>query len=100
MAITKNASYGGIIDLRKAVDRGLCGRRAGHMAFYNKQNGQQSGDPNKLAKALLMIASEAEPPRRFIAGADAIGIAEQKIVYLRAQINAYRDLSRTMAYDD
>lgn len=75
-------------------------RRAGYMEFFNKQNGQQSGDPNKLAKALLMIASEAEPPRRFIAGADAIGIAEQKIADLQAQINAYHDLSRSMAYDD
>lgn len=75
-------------------------RRASYLAFFNRQNGQQSGDPNKLAKALLMMASEAEPPRRFIAGADAIGIAEQKIVDLQAQINAYHDVSRSMAYDD
>jgi len=75
-------------------------RRASYLAFFNRQNGQQSGDPNKLAKALLTIASEAEPPRRFIAGADAIGIAEQKIVDLQAQINAYHDVSRSMAYDD
>ncbi|MEC0180794.1 SDR family NAD(P)-dependent oxidoreductase [Paenibacillus peoriae] len=75
-------------------------RRAGYMAFFNEQNGQQPGDPNKLAKALLMIASEAEPPRRFIAGADAVGIAEQKIVDLQAQIDAYRDLSMSMAYED
>ncbi|WP_419872462.1 SDR family NAD(P)-dependent oxidoreductase [Candidatus Pristimantibacillus sp. PTI5] len=75
-------------------------RRASYMAFFNEQNGQQSGDPNKLAKALLMIASESQPPRRFIAGADAIGIAEQKIFDLQTQINAYRDLSTSMAYDD
>ncbi|RCW49078.1 SDR family NAD(P)-dependent oxidoreductase [Paenibacillus prosopidis] len=75
-------------------------RRASYMAFFNEQNGQQSGDPNKLAKALLMIASESQPPRRFIAGADAIGIAEQKIVDLQTQINAYYDLSMSMAYDD
>ena len=75
-------------------------RRASYLAFFNRQNGQQSGDPNKLAKALLMMASEAEPPRRFIAGADAIGIAEQKIAELQAQINAYRDVSRSMACDD
>lgn len=74
-------------------------RRASYMAFFNEQNGQQSGDPNKLAKALLMIASESQPPRRFIAGADAIGIAEQKIVDLKTQINAYLDLSTSMAYD-
>ncbi|CAM3989972.1 SDR family NAD(P)-dependent oxidoreductase [Paenibacillus alkaliterrae] len=75
-------------------------RRVGYMEFFYKQNGQQSGDPNKLAKALLLIASEAEPPRRFIAGADAVSIAEQKIADLQAQINAYRDLSTSMAYED
>lgn len=47
-----------------------------------------------------MIASEAQPPRRFIAGADAIGIAEQKIASLQEQISAYRDISTSMAYED
>ncbi|MGM0883394.1 MAG: SDR family NAD(P)-dependent oxidoreductase [Bacillota bacterium] len=75
-------------------------RRAGYLTFFNNQNGHQSGDPNKLAKALLMIASESQPPRRFIAGADAIGIAEQKIVDLQTEINDYHDLSTSMAYDD
>ena len=35
-------------------------------------NGQQAGDPAKLAQALITIASQEQPPRRFIAGADAI----------------------------
>ena len=56
-------------------------------------NGQQAGDPAKLAQALITIASLEQPPRRFIAGADAIGIAEQKAKDLQAQANAFRDLS-------
>ncbi|WP_336757989.1 SDR family NAD(P)-dependent oxidoreductase [Paenibacillus sp. USHLN196] len=75
-------------------------RRAGHMEFFKNQNGQQPGDPKKLANALLKIANEDQPPRRFIAGADAIGIAEQKIANLQLEIDAYRDLSRSMAYDN
>lgn len=75
-------------------------RRAYHMEFFKNQNGQQPGDPKKLANALLKIANEAQPPSRFIAGADAIGIAEQKIANLQTEINAYRDLSRSMAYDN
>ncbi|WP_454191125.1 SDR family NAD(P)-dependent oxidoreductase [Paenibacillus sp. Marseille-Q7038] len=74
-------------------------RRSSQMEFFNNQNGQQPGDPEKLAKALLMIASETQPPRRFIAGADAIDIAERKIADLQMQINGYRDLSRSMAFD-
>ncbi|CAM4226939.1 SDR family NAD(P)-dependent oxidoreductase [Paenibacillus alkaliterrae] len=75
-------------------------RRAEQLAWWNAQSGQQSGDPAKLAQALITIASEEQPPRRFIAGADAIGLAEQKIANLQQQINAYRDLSTSLAYED
>jgi len=64
------------------------------------QNGQQGGDPAKLAQALVTIASEAQPPRRFIAGADAIATAEQKVADLKAQIEAYRELSTSLAFEE
>ena len=67
---------------------------------YEAQNGRQAGDPAKLAQALVMIASQQPPPHRFIAGADAIAIAEQKAKDLQKQANAYRDLSTSMAVED
>jgi NAD(P)-dependent dehydrogenase (short-subunit alcohol dehydrogenase family) len=73
-------------------------RRAQQMQFWKGANGRQSGDPAKLAQALMTIASEEQPPRRFIAGSDAIGTAEQVIAVLQQQINAYRDLSTSLAY--
>ena len=66
-------------------------RRAKQLEFWKAQNGQQSGDPAKLARALIRIASQEPPPRRFIAGADAIATAEQKVADLKAQIDAERD---------
>jgi NAD(P)-dependent dehydrogenase (short-subunit alcohol dehydrogenase family) len=74
-------------------------RRAKQLEFWKAQNGQQSGDPAKLARALISIASQELPPRRFIAGADAIATAEQKIADLKAQIDANRDLSTSLAFD-
>ncbi len=35
-------------------------------------NGKQGGDPAKLATALVQLASQDEPPLRWVAGADAI----------------------------
>ena len=64
------------------------------------QNGKQSGDPAKLAQALIALAGQEELPRRFIAGADSIGTAEQKIEVLQRQIDAYRDLSTSLAFDE
>src|SRR3989454_1867760 len=74
-------------------------RRAKQLEFWKAQNGKQSGDPAKLARALIIIASQEPPPRRFIAGADAIGTAEQKVAELKAQIDANRNLSTSLAFD-
>ncbi|HET6641716.1 MAG TPA: SDR family NAD(P)-dependent oxidoreductase [Gaiellaceae bacterium] len=75
-------------------------RTAEQLKWWNAQSGQQPGDPAKLAQALVTIANEEPPPRRFIAGPDAIGLAEQKVADLEAQIDAFRDLSASLAYDD
>src|ERR1700694_495682 len=74
-------------------------RRAQQLEFWKAQNGLQSGDPAKLARALMTIASKEPPPRRFIAGADAIATAEQKIADLKGEIDSNRDLSTSLAFD-
>jgi NAD(P)-dependent dehydrogenase (short-subunit alcohol dehydrogenase family) len=75
-------------------------RRAKQMEFWKGYNGQQSGDPAKLAQALITISSQERPPRRFIAGADAVGTAEQVAATLLQQTEAYRKLSSSLAYGD
>jgi len=68
------------------------------MAFWKGANGQQPGDPAKLAKALVTITSEEKPPLRLLAGADAVSTAEQVATTLQQQANAYRELSSSMAF--
>ena len=74
--------------------------RAKQMEFWKGYNGQQSGDPAKLAQALLTITDLEQPPFRFIGGADAIAQAEAKLAERRQQIDAYRDLSSSLALDE
>jgi NAD(P)-dependent dehydrogenase (short-subunit alcohol dehydrogenase family) len=74
-------------------------RRTKQLEFWKAQNGQQAGDPAKLARALVTIANQEPPPRRFIAGADAIATAEQKIADLKKQIETNRNLSTSLAFD-
>ena len=74
-------------------------RRAKQLEFWKGYDGQQSGDPAKLAQALLTLAHQEKPPRRFIAGADAVATAEQVAATLRQQTDAYRELSSSLAYD-
>ena len=79
---------------------GYAERNAAQREFWEGQNGQQSGDPAKLAQALLTIAEEKQPPFRFIAGADAIAQAEEKLAERQQQIDAFRDLSSSLALDE
>ncbi|MEZ5375953.1 MAG: SDR family oxidoreductase [Acidimicrobiales bacterium] len=75
-------------------------RSAEQKAWWQAQDGKQAGDPDKLARAILSIARGPKPPRRFIAGADVIAIAERKIAELRDDVESYRELSSSLSFDD
>jgi len=74
-------------------------RRDPLVAYWKSMNGKQSGDPAKLARAIITIAGQSPPPRRFIAGADAIGGVERKIVALEEDIESNRALSTSLDID-
>ena len=77
-------------------------RRTALIAAWTAQDGRQSGDPTKLAQALVTIASEEPPRRRFIAGADSIASTEQKVAELQADIDLNRErfISLDLESDD
>jgi NAD(P)-dependent dehydrogenase (short-subunit alcohol dehydrogenase family) len=74
-------------------------RGAALVAGWKGTHGKQAGDPAKLAQALLTIAQQDPPPRRFLAGADAVATAGQKIADLQADIESNRLLSTSLAFD-
>jgi len=67
---------------------------------WNGMNGQQGGDPAKLAQALIGLATSDQPPVRWVAGADAVAGVEQKAKDLLAQVDDHRGLSSNLAHDD
>lgn len=67
---------------------------------WKGMNGQQGGDPAKLANALIQLAELDEPPLRFAAGADAVGLFETRAKDLQAQADAHRELSGNLAHND
>ena len=69
------------------------------VAAWRSMDGQQGGDPAKLADALIQLAGLDEPPLRFAAGADAVGVFETRARELLAQTDSHRELSRNLAYD-
>jgi NAD(P)-dependent dehydrogenase (short-subunit alcohol dehydrogenase family) len=75
-------------------------RSAAQRTWWEAQDGNQSGDPFKLAAALVAIAAMDPPPTRFLTGADVIGLAERKIAELQADIEPLRHLTTSLSYDD
>ena len=74
-------------------------RSAAQRTWWEAQDGQQAGDPDKLANAVLTIAGEEPPPSRFVAGADVVALAERKIAELQAQIASHRELSTSLMFE-
>ncbi len=67
---------------------------------WRSMDGKQDGDPAKLADALIHVIALDQPPVRFAAGADAVGVFEQKAQTLLDQANAHRELSSSLDHDD
>ncbi|HEY8571840.1 SDR family NAD(P)-dependent oxidoreductase [Phenylobacterium sp.] len=65
---------------------------------WRGMNGQQGGDPAKLAAALVNLSDAGELPPRFVAGADAMTAVEAKLETMKRQIDANRDLSASLAF--
>jgi NAD(P)-dependent dehydrogenase (short-subunit alcohol dehydrogenase family) len=67
---------------------------------WQNMNGQQGGDPAKLADALVRLAAQDDPPLRFAAGADAVTTFENRAKLLLDQADANRELSSHLDHDD
>jgi len=66
--------------------------------FQRDYNGKQPGDPVKAAQALLLLASEENPPLRIVLGRDAYNAAE-KNDFARIELSKqWKELSNSTDY--
>lgn len=63
------------------------------------KSGNQPGDPAKAALALLAILEAEDPPARLFLGDDALGLVDQKLEAMRAEIQRWETLSRSTGFD-
>ena len=66
------------------------------IAQWKSMNGQQGGDPAKLAASLVTIAGLENKPLRWMAGADSVANAKSKAHDLLAQADAHLELSTNL----
>lgn len=68
-------------------------------AARQAKSGNQPGDPAKAAQALLALVEDENPPVRLFLGEDALGVVEQKLAGMRAEMAAWDTLSRSTGFD-
>jgi NAD(P)-dependent dehydrogenase (short-subunit alcohol dehydrogenase family) len=74
-------------------------RTAESIAGFAGMNGQQVGDPKKLARALITLSDAGDLPAHFVAGADAMSASLQKFAAVQADIDAHQALSASLSFD-
>jgi NAD(P)-dependent dehydrogenase (short-subunit alcohol dehydrogenase family) len=71
--------------------------RASH-GKYLQMDGQQAGDPEKAATAIINVAYQENPPLHLLLGADAYDRAMAQLEKLEKEFRFNEELSRSMAY--
>jgi NAD(P)-dependent dehydrogenase (short-subunit alcohol dehydrogenase family) len=68
-------------------------------AARQAKSGNQPNDPAKAAQALLAIVEDQNPPARLFLGEDALGLVDQKLDDMRAEVTRWETLSRSTGFD-
>jgi len=71
--------------------------RASHER-YLQMDGQQAGDPEKAATAIINVAYQENPPLHLLLGADAYDRAMAQLEKLEKEFRFNEELSKSMAY--
>jgi NAD(P)-dependent dehydrogenase (short-subunit alcohol dehydrogenase family) len=68
------------------------------MDKYLSMDGQQAGDPEKAAEAIIRVAQMENPPLHLLLGGDAYDRAMAQLEKLEKEFRFNEELSRSMAY--
>ncbi|MCB8875829.1 oxidoreductase [Acidisoma silvae] len=68
------------------------------LAYMDGMAGQQIGDPDRAAKALLTLADSATPPLNLLLGSDALRRARAKLAAVTAEIDAWEAVTLSTDY--
>jgi NAD(P)-dependent dehydrogenase (short-subunit alcohol dehydrogenase family) len=67
-------------------------------AARQTKNGNQPGDPDKAAQALLRLVESDTPPTRLFLGEDALGLVAQKLEQMKSEMTSWDALSRSTSF--
>ncbi len=63
-------------------------------------SGKQLGDPAKLGEAVVKLVNSETPPAHLLLGSDAITLVDRKLADLRAEYDAWKDMTQSTDFTD
>jgi NAD(P)-dependent dehydrogenase (short-subunit alcohol dehydrogenase family) len=63
-----------------------------------EKNGQQSGDPDRAARAVLRVVEADDPPVHLLLGTDALRLVRNRLEALEQEIDAWESITRSTEY--
>lgn len=69
------------------------------LEWMKQIDGNQPGDPEKAARAMIQAVESDEPPLRLALGEDAVGAIEQKLESVKAELDQWRSVSLATAFE-
>ena len=73
--------------------------RKGEIAARSQMNGQQQGDPDKAAEAIIKMSGEADPALHLFLGSDAYQAAEGKIELITTDLERWKSYGLSIGFD-
>jgi NAD(P)-dependent dehydrogenase (short-subunit alcohol dehydrogenase family) len=69
------------------------------LKWLEDMDGKQPGDPDKAAAAMIQVVESDNPPLRLALGADAVAAIEEKLKSVKAELDAWKEVSVNTAFD-
>jgi NAD(P)-dependent dehydrogenase (short-subunit alcohol dehydrogenase family) len=70
-----------------------------YLKWLEDMDGKQPGDPDKAAAAMIQVVESDNPPLRLALGADAVAAIEEKLKSVKAELDAWKEVSVNTAFD-
>lgn len=69
------------------------------LQWLEEMDGKQPGDPDKAAAAMIQVVESDNPPLRLALGADAVGAIDEKLKSVKAELDAWKEVSVNTAFE-
>ena len=68
--------------------------------MQSQSSGEQPGDPDKAAQAMIKVVESDNPPMRLVLGEDALQATRHKIETFQKELNEWEEVTLSTSFDD